>query len=227
MNARFLRGCVPVVTATSLLLVTAFAACGGGDGQTIDIRDFDTARMTTTQTSTVNENVSQLTGEGVIDNRKQALSVTYQGESGGQIIAIGRTIYTYNKNEQRWTSVIEPTDGQVGFGRPYWPKFWLDAVQTEDLGHQILLGTETTGYRLLFDLQEVGRRLSSGGTNPVDVSQAEVEVWVDNNSRYAVQLTFRMELTSGSQSTKLEITSAFSDFGAAVDIEVPVASPTP
>ena len=210
-----------------LLLLTVFAACGGGGGPAVDIKDFDTARFTTTQTSTVGQDVNQLAGEGVIDNRKQALSVTYQGESGGEIIAIGRTIYTYNQDEQRWTSVTEPTDGQVGFGRPYWPKFWLDAVQTEELGQQTLLGAETTGYRLLFDLEKVGRRLAVEGTNPVNVSQAEVEVWVDNSSRYAVQLTFRLELASGSHSTKLEITSTFSDFGAAVDIEVPVASPTP
>lgn len=212
-------------------LLALSAACGSdGGGPAIDIRDFDTARFTMTQTSTTGEESSQLTGEGFIDNRKQALSVTYEGGPGGQIIAIGRTIYTLSEGESQWTSVEEPTDGQVGFGRPYWPKFWLDAVQVEELGSQSLQGGETTGYGLSFDLEKVAKRLqASEATEPLDVRQAEVEVWVKNESRYAVQLTFRLELAFGANSTKLEITSDFSDFGTEVEIEAPaeVSTPTP
>ena len=213
-------------------LLALSAACNGDDGggPAIDIRDFDTARFTMTQTSTSGEESIHLAGEGLIDNRKQALSVTYEGEPGGQIIAIGRTIYTLGEGESEWTSVEEPTDGQVGFGRPYWPKFWLDAVQVEELGGQSLQGGETTGYRLFFDLEKVGKRLQGReSTEPLDVRQAEVEVWVENESRYAVQLTFRLELAFGANSTKLEITSDFSDFGTEVELEAPaeVATPTP
>jgi hypothetical protein len=224
----------PPVSSASLLVLSAllalFAACDGGGGPAVDIRDFDTARFTMTQTSTTtDQEASQITGEGVIDNRKQALSANYETGSEGQVIAIGRTIYTYHQTDGSWTSVDEPVDGQVGFGRPYWPRFWLDAVQTEKLGQQTLLGVETTGYRLLFDLEKVGRRLQApGSTQPQDVRQAEVEVWVDNDSRYAVQLTFRLEMGFGAQSTKLEVTSTFSDFGTDVAIDAPnVVSPTP
>lgn len=214
-----------------LALLALFAACdgGGGGGPDIDIKDFDTARFTMTQTSTTGEERSQFTGQGVIDNRKQALSVTYEGGPGGRNIAIGRTVYTLSEGESQWTSVEEPADGQVGFGRPYWPKFWLEAVQVEELGGQSLQGAETVGYRLLFDLEKVGKRLQApGATEPVDVRQAEVEVWVDVDTRYAVQLTFRLELAFGANTTKLEITSNFFDFGTKVEIEAPeVPSPTP
>jgi len=212
------------------VLLALFAACNGDGGPAIDIRDFDTARFTMIQTSTTTgQDESQISGEGVIDNRKQALSVNYKSGSEGQVIAVGRTIYTYHQTDGSWTSVDEPVDGQVGFGRPYWPRFWLDAVQTEELGQQTLLGAETTGYRLTFDLEKVGRRLQApGSAEPQDVRQAEVEVWVDNRSHYAVKLTFRLELGFGTQSTKLEVASTFSDFGADVEIEAPeVASPTP
>ena len=223
------KGLTAAIFFALLGLLALSTACGGdGGGPAIDIKDFDTARFTMTQTSTTGEKSSELAGEGLIDNRKQALSVTYQGEPGGQVIAIGRTIYTLSKGESQWTSVEEPIDGQVGFGRPYWPKFWLDAVQVEGLGGQSLQGGETTGYRLSFDLDKVGKRLqASGATEPLDVRQAEVEVWVENESRYAVQLTFRLELASGANSTKLEITSDFSDFGTAVDIEAPADLATP
>ena len=220
----------PSATATTTAVETVESTAAGTASSTattavgdIDIRDFDTARFTTTQTSTTGGNTSELSGEGVIDNRQQALSVTYEGTAGDTVIAIGRTIYSYNADEQRWTSVEEPVDGQVGFGRPYWPKFWLDAVQVEELGGQSLQGAETTGYRLTFDLEKVAERLGI-----TEVRQAEVEVWVDEDSRYAVQLTFRLELDLGGGSTKLEIVSNFSDFGTEVEIETPeVASPTP
>ena len=103
-------------------------------------------------------------------------------------------------------------------------------MQVEELGGQSLQGGETTGYRLFFDLEKVGKRLQGReSTEPLDVRQAEVEVWVENESRYAVQLTFRLELASGANSTKLEITSDFSDFGTDVTINAPaeVATPTP
>jgi hypothetical protein len=196
------KGLAAAIFFALLGLLAFSAACGGGGdggGPAIDIKDFDTARFTMTQTSTTGEKSSELAGEGFIDNRKQALSVTYQGGPGG-------------------------------FGRPYWPKFWLDAVQVEELGGQSLQGGETTGYRLSFDLDKVAKRLrASEATEPLDVRQAEVEVWVQNESRYAVQLTFRLELAFGTNSTKLEITSDFSDFGTEVDIEAPaeVATPTP
>ena len=227
------RGLAAATSLALLGLVALSAACDGGDdggGPAIDIRDFDTARFTMTQTSTTGEESGQFTGDGLIDNRKQALSVTYEGGPGGQITAIGRTVYTLSEGESQWTSVEETTDGQVGFGRPYWPKFWLDAVQVEGLGGRSLQGGETTGYRLSFDLEKVAKRLSSSeASEPLDVRQAEVEVWVGNESRYAVQLTFRLELAFGANSTKLEITSDFSDFGTEVDIEAPteVATPTP
>jgi hypothetical protein len=226
------KGLAAVAFLALLILLALSAACdgGGGDGGLdVDIKDFDTARFTMTQTSTSGEESSQLSGQGVIDNRKQALSVTYEGGPGGQIVAIGRTIYTLSEGADQWTSVEEPVDGQVGFGRPYWPKFWLDAVQIEELGGQSLQGGETSGYRLPFDLEEVGKRLQAPeATEPLDVRQAEVEVWVDQDTRYAVQLTFRLELAFGANSTKLEITSNFSDFGTDVQIEAPeAASPTP
>jgi hypothetical protein len=219
-----------------LLLSTLSAACDGGDGDggpAIDIKDFDTARFSMTQTSTSGEESSQLSGQGVIDNRKQALSVTYEGGPGGQIIAIGRTIYTLSEGADQWTSVEEPVDGQVGFGRPYWPKFWLDAVEVvplEEVGPDGQESSEITGYQLSFDLEKVGRRLQAPeATEPLDVRQAEVEVWVDRDTRFAVQLTFRLELAFGANTTKLEITSTFSDFGTEVEIEAPadVATPTP
>ena len=181
-NARrpMARGLAAATSLALLGLVALSAACDGGDdggGPAIDIRDFDTARFTMTQTSTSGEESSQFTGEGLIDNRKQALSVTYEGGPGGQITAIGRTVYTLSEGESQWTSVEETTDGQVGFGRPYWPKFWLDAVQVEGLGGRSLQGGETTGYRLSFDLEKVAKRLSSSeASEPLDVRQAEVEV---------------------------------------------------
>jgi hypothetical protein len=224
------KGLAAAAFLALLGLLTASLACGDGDGgPVVDIKDFDTARFTMTQTSTTGEDSSQLSGQGVIDNRIQALSVTYEGGPGGQIIAIGRTIYTLSEGADQWTSVEEPVDGQVGFGRPYWPKFWLDAVQIEDLGGQSLQGGETTGYRLSFDLEKVGKRLqASEATEPLDVRQAEVEVWVDRDTRYAVQLIFRLELAFGVNTTKLEITSDFSDYGTEVQIEAPeVATPTP
>ena len=227
------KGLAAVGFLALLLVLSLSAACDGGDGDgglNAGIKDFDTARFTMTQTSTTGEDSSQLSGQGVIDNRKQALSVTYEGGPGGQIIAIGRTIYTLSEGADQWTSVEEPVDGQVGFGRPYWPKFWLDAVQIEDLGDQSLQGGETTGYRLTFDLEKVGKRLqASEATEPLDVRQAEVEVWVDRDTRFAVQLTFRLELAFGANTTKLEITSTFSDFDTEVEIEAPaeVATPTP
>jgi len=225
------KGLAAVAFLALLVLLALSLACdgGGGRGPAIDIKDFDTARFTMTQTSTSGEDTSQLSGEGVIDNRKQALSVTYEGAAGGTIIAVGRTIYSYSEDGQRWTSVTEPVDGQVGFGRPYWPQFWLDAAQIEELGGQSLQGGETTGYLLNFDLEKVGKRLQAPeSTEPLDVRQAEVEVWVDQDTRYAVQLTFRLELAFGANSTKLEITSSFSDFGTEVQIEAPeLASPTP
>jgi len=226
------KGLAAAAFLALLVLLSLAAACDGGDGggPAIDIKDFDTARFSMTQTSTSGEESSQLSGQGVIDNHKQALSVTYEGGPGGQIIAIGRTIYTLSEGADQWTSVEEPVDGQVGFGRPYWPKFWLDAVQVEELGGQSLQGGETDGYRLTFDLEKVGKRLQAPeATEPLDVRQAEVEVWVDRDTRYGVQLTFRLELAFGANTTKLEIDSNFSDFGTEVEIEAPaeVATPTP
>jgi hypothetical protein len=210
------------------LLVVA-AACGGGGGTKIDIKDFDTARFTLTQTSTADGDTAELTGEGLVDNRQQAVRLTYEGGVGGEVIAIGRTVYSYNEEEQLWESVTEAEDGRVGFGRPYWPQFWLDAVQTEELGGQTLRDVEAVGYRLTFDTEEVAKQLQAPeATEALDVRQAEVEVWVDEESRYAVQLTFRLELALGANSLKLEVTSIFSDFDTEVHIEAPeLATPTP
>ena len=212
-----------------LALLAVSTACGGGGGPNIDIKDFDTARFTMTETSTSGGNTRQLNAEGMIDYRQHALSLTYEGGPGSQVIAIGRTLYTYSEGEQHWVSATEPTDGQVGFGRPYWPQFWLDAVQTEELGGQSLQGGETTGYRLTFDREMVRNRLQAPeAAEQLDVRQAEVEVWVDDESRYAVQFTFRLELAFGGQSTRIEVTSTFSDYGAEVQIQAPEgATPTP
>jgi hypothetical protein len=218
-----------------LVLLAVSVACGGGGGPAIDIKDFDTARFTMTQTSTSSGDTSQLTGEGVIDNRQQALSVTYQGGPGGEDIAIGRTTYSYDEGEQRWVSYTEPVDGQVGFGRPYWPQFWRDAVDVvplEEINPEGQEDSAITGYRLTFDREKVAKRLEATETSepqPLDVRQAEVEVWVDKDTRYAVQLTFRLEVAFGESSTNLEITSTFSDYGTEVQIEAPaeVATPTP
>jgi hypothetical protein len=95
------RGVGGALSALLALLALSLACGGGGGGSlAIDIKDFDTARFIMTQTTTTDGDAGQLAGEGVIDNRQQALSVTYQGEPGGRIIAIGRTIYSYSENEQ-------------------------------------------------------------------------------------------------------------------------------
>jgi hypothetical protein len=95
-------------------------------------------------------------------------------------------------------------------------------VQKEELGGQTRQAVETTGYRLSFDQERVKKRLQSpGAADGPDVRQAEVEVWVDNSTRYAVQLTFRLELAFGANSTKVEIVSTFSDFGTEVQVEAP------
>jgi hypothetical protein len=213
-----------------LVLSALSAACGGGGGSAIDIRDFDTARFTFSQTTTSNGDVGRVAGEGVIDNRRQALSVTLEGETSPASIAIGPTVYTYNADGQRWEAFTEQPDGQVGFGRPYWPQFWRDAVKIQNLGAEPRPSGEATRYLLTFDPERAKARLQlgTGGTEEPDVLRAEVEVWVDKASRYAVELTFRLELAPGAQTTKIEVTSTFSDFGAEVQIEAPQASaPTP
>ncbi len=218
------------VSLLSLVLLAVAAACGdGGSGQasptpggtpaatpagqgndmsaSIDVRDFDTAHLTMSQTTTTNGDVATVAGEGVIDNRRQALSVTLQGGQNPETIAVGPKIYAYNDNEQRWVSYTEPSGGQVGFGRPYWPQFWQDAIQIQNLGGQSLPTAETTHYLLTYDLAKVTQWLAAGassGSEAVDVTQAEVEVWVDESSRYAVKLVFRLELTYASGTTKIE-----------------------
>jgi len=220
-------------SATATATVTATAAAtptaASNVSAVVDIKDFDTAHFTTTQTSTSGTDTSSLSGEGLIDNRKQALSVTYEGVTGGEIIAIGRTIYTYSEAQKRWTSGTESGEGSVGFGRPYWPQYWVDAAQAEDLGGQSLQGAETVGYKLSFDRDAVAKRLEPpGSTQLLDIGQAEVEAWVDIKSRYTVRLIFRLEVAIGAQSTRIEITSDFSDFGTEVQIQAPeVATPAP
>ena len=217
------------VSLLSLALLGLSSACGGGGGTTIDIKDFDTARFTMTQTATSDGDVGQLAGEGVVDNRQQALSVTLEGQASPTTIGIGPTIYSYNESTQSWEAFTEEPDGQVGFGRPYWPQFWRDAVQIQDLGGESRATGETTRYLLTFDRERVKKHLQSPeAEDQVEVRQAEVEVWVDVSSRYAVQLTFRLELALGAQTTKIEVTSIFSDFGAEVQIQAPEGvTPTP
>jgi hypothetical protein len=218
------------VSLLSLALLALSPACGGG-GSGIDIKDFDTARFTISQ-KTSDGDVAQLAGEGVVDNRRQALSVTLEGETSPGTIGIGRTVYSYNQNDQLWETFTEPADGPVGFGRPYWPQFWRDAVQIQNLGGESLPTAETTHYLLTFDREKVKEWLqlagASAGGQAVDVVRAEVEVWVDEDSRYAVKLTFRLELTPGAGTTKVEVTSVFSDFGTEVQIQAPEGiTPTP
>jgi hypothetical protein len=216
------------VSLLSLALLAMSAACGGGGGggSAIDIKDFDTARFTMSQT-TSDGDVAHLAGEGVVDNRQQALSVTLQGETSPGTIGIGRTVYSYNGSDDLWETFTEPADGPVGFGRPYWPQFWRDAVQIQNLGGESLPIAETTHYLLTFDPEKVKEWLQLAEAG-VDVVRAEVEVWVDEESRYAVQLIFRLELTPGAATTKVEVTSVFSDFGTEVQIQAPeVATPTP
>ena len=211
------------------LLLAVSPACGGG-GPAIDIKDFDTARFTISQTTTSDGSVDQLAGEGVIDNRQQALSVTMEGETSPASIAIGPTVYTWDESAQRWTAFTEQPDGQVGFGRPYWPQFWRDAVKIQNLGTESRPSGETNRYLVTFDPEMVKKRLQLGadGVAGADVLRAEVEVWVDKDSRYAVELTFRLELAPGAQTTKIEVTSSFSDFGIEVQMEAPeVTTPTP
>jgi len=222
------------VSLLSLALLATSGACGGGGGggAAIDIKDFDTARFTMSQTTTSDGDVAQVTGEGVVDNRQQALSVTLEGESSPGTIAIGPKVYAYNEADQRWESFTEAADGQVGFGRPYWPQFWRDAVQIQNLGGESLPSAETTRYLLNFDREKVRQRLQAEGTEgegqAVEVRQAEVEVWVNDSSRYAVKLTFRLDLFYGGASMKIEVTSIFSDFGAEVQIQAPEGvTPTP
>jgi hypothetical protein len=219
------------VSLLSLALLALSPACGGGGSSAIDIKDFDTARFTISQT-TSDGDVAHLAGEGVVDNRQQALSVTLEGETSPGTIGIGRTVYSYNQNDQLWETFTEPSDGPVGFGRPYWPQFWRDAVQIQNLGGESLPSAETTHYLLTFDPEKVKEWLQlaeAGGEGvAVDVVRAEVEVWVDEDSRYAVQLIFRLELTPGAATTKVEVTSVLSGFGTEVQIEAPeVVTPTP
>jgi hypothetical protein len=212
----------------SLALLALSAACGGG-GPGIDIKDFDTARFTLSQ-KTSDGDVAQLTGEGVVDNRQQALSVTLEGEASPGIIAVGPTVYSYNQTDQLWDAYTEPGGGPVGFGRPYWPQFWRDAVQIQNLGGESLPTAETTHYLLTYDPEKVKEWLQLGEAG-VGVARAEVEVWVAEESRYVVQLIFRLELTPGAaQTTKVEVTSVFSDFGTEVQIKAPqgvTATPAP
>ena len=225
------KGFAAVAFFGLLVLSALYVACGGG-GPAIDIKDFDTAHFTMTQTTTSDGDVGQLAGEGVIDNRQQALSLTLEGEGGPSTITIGPTVYAYNQTDQLWEAFTESGGGPVGFARPYWTQFWRDAVQIQNLGGESLPSAETTHYLLTFDPEKVKEWLQlaeAGGEGvAVDVLRAEVEVYVEQASRYAVELTFRLELTPGAQTTKIEVTSVFSDFGVEVQIEAPqVASPTP
>ena len=208
----------------AFLLMAVSPACGGG-GSGIDIKDFDTARFTLSQTTSSDGDETQLVGGGVIDNRQQALSVTLEGEASPGTIAIGPTVYVYNQTDQLWDAFTESGGGPVGFGRPYWPQFWRDAVQVQNLGGESRPSAETTHYLLTFDPEKVKEWLQlaeAGGEGvAVDVVRAEVEVWVDEGSRYAVQLTFRLELASDAQTRKVEVTSVFSDFGTEVQIQAP------
>jgi len=224
-----------------LTLLATSAACGDDGGEpsgtatptatgdvsaAIDIKDFETAHFIVNQTTIVDGETQELGGDGVIDNRQQAMSANYDA---GQFIAIGPTIYEYSRSQQRWVSYTDEREGRVGFGRPYWPQFWLDAVKIDKLGGRTLEGVETTAYRVTFDNGVAGERLKSPtATEPLDVRQAEVEVWVDNNSRYAVRMIFRLEVVVEAQTTKIEATSDFSDFDAEVQIVAPpIATPTP
>jgi len=216
----------------ALLLLALSPACGGGSD--IDIKDFDTARFTLSQTVTSGGDETQLVAEGVIDNRQQALSVTLEGETSPGTIAIGPTVYEYNETDQLWDAYTESGSGPVGFGRPYWPQFWRDAVQVQNLGGESLPTAETTHYLLTFNLEDVTEWLQlaeAGGEEVVvDLVRAEAEVWVDDGSRYAVQLIFRLELTIAGQTKKIEVTSVFSDFGTEVEIKAPegvTATPSP
>jgi len=222
-----------VAASLVLLLLALSAACGGGGGPAIDIKDFDTARFTLSQIASTDGQPSELTAEGVVDNRQQALSVTLEGETSPGTIAVGPTVYQYNQATQVWDAFTESGGGPVGFGRPYWPQLWRDAAQVQDLGGESLPSAETIHYLLTFDRDKVKEWLELGAGSEgqaVDVVRAEVEVWVDQESRYAVQLTFRLDLASGAQTRNIEITSAFSDFGTEVQIQAPqgvTATPSP
>ena len=227
------KALVGAVFLLSLALLALSPACGGG-GPGIDIKDFNTARFTLSQTTSSDGDEIQLVGEGVIDNRQQALSVTLEGETSPGTIGVGRTVYSYNQTDQLWDAYTESGGGPVGFGRPYWPQFWRDAVQVQNLGGESLPSAETTHYLLTFDPEKVKEWLQlaeSGGEGvAVDVVRAEVEVWVAEDSRYAVKLIFHLELTPGAGTTKVEVTSVFSDFGTEVQIKAPegvTATPAP
>jgi hypothetical protein len=211
-----------------LALLAISAACGGGSDTpaTIDIKDFQTAHFTISQTSTLDGDIQELGGEGVIDTRQPAMRADYES---GLFIAIGRTIYQYSASQQRWLTLTYPDEGRIGFGWPYWPQFWLDAVDIDKLGGRTLEGVETTAYRVTFDPAMAGERLKAPDvTEPLDVRKAEVEVWVDNSSRYAVRMILRLEIVTADFTTQIEATSDFSDFDAEVEIVAPdIATPTP
>jgi hypothetical protein len=215
-------GGAPSGTATGTVAATATVDLSA----LIDIKDFQTASFTVNQISTVDGETQELGGEGVIDNRQLAMRADYEA---GLFIAIGRTIYEYSNSQGRWLTATDAGEGRIGFGRPYWPEFWLDAVEIDELGGRTLEGVETTAYRVTFDPGMAGERLKPpGATVPLDVRKAEVEVWVDNNSRYAVRMIFRLELVVSELTTEIEATSDFSDFDAEVQIQAPeLPTPTP
>jgi hypothetical protein len=205
----------------AVLVLALATSCGGGNdnGPDVDIKDFDTARFTMTRTV----GGQQTLGEGVIDNRKQALSVTYA--NGLRYVGIGHT--SYSSVAGRWVTSTDAADSRAGLGRPYWPKFWRDAIDVAPLAEVSPEGVEREidGYLLTLDPNVVKKSLSPelagpGGEEP-EVRRAEVQVVVDKNTRYPVDFEFRLELAAGANSIEVQVISHFSDFGTEVDIQAP------
>jgi hypothetical protein len=213
------KGLVATVAFLAVLGSLALAvACGGGDDSPdVDIKDFDTAAFTMTRTV----RGQQTSGEGVVDNRKQALSVTYA--NGLQYVGIGHT--SYSSVAGRWVASTDAADSRAGLARPYWPEFWRDAVDIAQLAEAQGAEKEIDGYLLTLDPNAVKKNLSPGLTGPSgeepEVRRAEVQVVVDSETRYVKEFEFRLEIALGGNSLEVEVSSKFSDYGTEVRIEPP------
>ena len=167
----------------------------------------------------------------MIDNRQQALSLTYEGGPGGHDIAIGRTIYTYDEGGAaldkldragRWAGrlraallapVLAGRRADRGAGRPVAttggerPRLSADLRPRE--GGETPTGPGGCGATG----RAPGRGGGVGGRGARATRCSSPSAW---------------SWPSAPRPRGIEITSDFSDFGTEAQIEAPeVASPTP